>query len=169
MDDGVKCCLGIIVIFAIVAVFVFWPHPPDPVNAEIDISSMDADENGTGYVTINCYYYKDNDTSDKEYIRNESVEVNITYENNTTVRYTVTTSYSGDAEIEGLAAGKYNVTARIIDSEEFISNAHTDTVEIGEYVAPDTTSEEDYESEYSTSSSGGYRTYTTTRYYWVYV
>lgn len=167
MDDGMKCCLGIIVIFTIVAVFIFWPHPQEAMKTEIECYSHDADENGTGFLRISCTYFEDNESEVGSNLENATVEVNVTYENNTTVRYTLTTDQFGDAEIRDLEPGSYKVSARIVGDETYESSTFNNVREIGEYVAP--TESEDYSSEYSSSSSGDYQTYTTTRYYWVYV
>lgn len=167
MDDGMKCCLGIIVIFAIVAVFIFWPHPQEAMKTEIECYSHDADENGTGFLRISCTYFEDNESEVGSNLENATVEVNVTYENNTTVRYTLTTDEFGDAEIRDLEPGSYKVSVRIVGDETYESSTFNNVREIGEYIAP--TESEDYSSEYSSSSSGDYQTYTTTRYYWVYV
>ena len=167
MDDKTKCCLGIIVIFAIAAVFLFWPHPQEALKTDIDCYSHDADENGTGFLRISCTYYEDNESEVGNDLENATVEVNVTYENNTTVRYVLTTDSFGDAEINDLAPGSYNISARIVGNESYESSTFQNVREIGEYVAP--TESEDYSSEYSSSSSDNYQTYTTTRYYWVYV
>ncbi|WP_407376499.1 carboxypeptidase-like regulatory domain-containing protein [Methanobrevibacter sp.] len=162
MDDGTKCCLGIIVIFVIAALFLLWPQPKDPLKTEIDITGYHADENGTGYIEIDCRYYENETKTD--YLENASVEVNITYENNTTVKYTLVSDYFGDVKIENLEPGEYTVSARILGDDTYAPSAKSDTVEVGEYIAPAST---DYDTGYSTDSN--YQTYTTTRYYWVYV
>jgi len=164
MDNGKKCCLGIIIIFLIVAIFLFWPQPQIPLKTGIECDGYSADENGTGYIDIDCWYWEQGDDENETDLENATVEVEVTYENNTTVKHTVTTNYFGDAKIE-MPPGNYSVSARIIGNESYENSTFAGYVYIAEYTPPATY--EDSQSEYESSTTTGTTTYT--RYYWVYV
>ncbi len=169
MDNGMKCCLGIIVIFVIIALFLFWPSAPEAKKTymEWDVDSETSDGND-GCLNVVCYEnntdYDENDTE----LENATVLVNVTYENGTVVKYNLTTDVFGRAEIQNLSAGQYKISACLVGDETHNSSACTEDFEVMEYVAPSETESDtsyDAESETSYGTTQGY-TYT---YRWVYV
>lgn len=189
VDDKTKCCLGILVIFIIVALFFFWPSAPEAKSTYITCDSHEADSDGNGgYIKLTCYENNTNTGERDKELENVTVLVNVTYANKTVVKYNLTTDSYGVAKIRDLGAGSYTVSAKIagddthntsvfkekvkIKKDTSSSKTKTDTKTETEYETDyDKEYETEYEEEYDTQYTTDYDTYTTTytEYYWVYV
>lgn len=184
MDDKTKCFIGIVIVFIIIALIMFWPSTTEASETYIKCYTVDGEDGDNGTIVVKCL----KNTTDNEtvVVENTTVYVNLTYVNNTTVTYEYVTDSNGKARINDLPEGTYTIAVYLPGNETIKESTFTKTVHVKvEDVPAETTTqyetqqeteyETDYDTEYETYYDTEYETYTepetytTYRYYWVYV
>lgn len=173
MNDETKYCIGIIIVFIIIALVIFWPSTPEASDTFIECHTLDGEDGDNGTIVATCY--KNTTENETVVVEDATVYVNLTYVNNTTVTYTYVTDEYGRAHIDDLPEGDYTISVYLpgnetIKESTFTKTMHVDVKEVQDKTTTtqyETQQETEYETEYETYSEP--ETYTTYRYYWVYV
>lgn len=168
-----KKTIGIIIV-VIIIIFAFLllsSSEPNKPTTYLSVSSEDCSENGNdGEILI----HGNLNESDPQYnsshywdFENSTINVNLTYSNNTTIEYKLTCDYFGTATIKDLKPGHYKVSASFAGNDKLKGcSIENKPIYVGQHES------------YSDSSSGGsdsssenteYKTTTYTTYRWVYV
>lgn len=123
MEDWEKCCLGIIVVFALLGAYTYWPQGPS--DTYIDYSSYSISGEYAD-LFINCYA---NTTKEHDVLGNYNIQVNLTDSNNTTTQYNLTDDGSGPITLN-IPCGEYRMSAYYPGNESYKSATFNETIKI---------------------------------------